>query len=88
MQTQDRDAGMDQMDTLDVGAWEFVCSGERLPNGRYQAVVRYKAPPDGRIRTLTLDPVEHGSPGEALEHAKVLATRWAQARDGDGRGQA
>ena len=87
MKTFHRKAKMDEMETLDHEGWQFLCSGEQLPSGGFQATVRYKAPPDGQIRTLVLDAVEHASPGEALEHAKQLAMKWARKRGGDGRGE-
>ena len=75
MKTFDRKAKMDELETLDHDGWEFLCSGEQLPSGAFQATVRYKAPPDGQIRTLV------------LAHAKELAMTWARERSGDGRGE-
>lgn len=82
----DRKAKMDQMETVNYQDWEFLCSGEQLPSGLFQATVRYKAPPDGQIRTLVLDAQQHATAGEALAHAKELALNWARERGGDGRG--
>ncbi|MGJ7523926.1 hypothetical protein ACSFA0_25900 [Variovorax sp. LT1P1] len=87
MKTFDRKAKMDEMETLDFEGWHFLCSGEQLPSGAFQAVVRYKAPPDGQIRTLVLDPVQHATASEALAHAVGLAMKWARERSGDGRGE-
>jgi hypothetical protein len=78
---------MDEMETVDHEGWTFLCSAEQLPSGGFQATVRYKAPPDDRIRTLVLDRVQHATAGEALAHAKQLAMAWAKARGGDGRGE-
>lgn len=85
--TFDRHAKMDQMEALELEGWEFLCSGEQLPSGAFQATVRYKAPPDGQIRTLVLDAEPHSTAGEALAHAKELAMKWARERSGDGLGQ-
>ncbi|MDM0021977.1 hypothetical protein [Variovorax saccharolyticus] len=79
---------MDAMDTLEYLGWQFLCSGERLPSGSYQATVRYKAPPCDDIRTLVLDPENFGTAQQALERAKELAMKWADERGGDGRGDA
>ena len=86
MKTFDRKAKMDEMETLDYQGWHFLCSGEQLPSGVFQATVRYKSPPDGQIRTLVLDPEQHDSASQALDHAKKLAMNWAHERGGDGRG--
>lgn len=87
MKTFDRKAKMDELETLDHDGWEFLCSGEQLPSGAFQATVRYKAPPDGQIRTLVLDAQPYATAGEALAHAKELAMEWARERSGDGRGE-
>ena len=79
---------MDAMETLEYLGWQFLCSGELLPSGTYQATVRYKAPPSDHIRTLVLDPEKFGSAQLALERAKELAMKWANDRSGDGRGDA
>jgi len=86
MKLFDRKAKMDEMETFSYLEWEFLCGGEQLPAGGFQATVRYKAPPDGQIRTLVLDAVRHATAGEALAHAKELALNWAHERGGDGRG--
>jgi hypothetical protein len=88
MKMFDRKARMDEMETLDYQGWQFLCSGEQLPSGLFQAVVRYKAPPSDQVRTLVLDPAKHEVAKQALEHAKELAMKWAQERSGDGRGDA
>lgn len=85
MKTFDRKAKMDEMETLDCQGWQLLCSGEQLPSGQFHAVVRYKAPPDGQVRTLFLDPNRYSSAKDALERAKKVAARWAHARLGDGR---
>ena len=87
MKTFDRKAKMDEMEVLDHDGWEFLCSGEQWPSGAFRATVRYKAPPDGQIRTIVLDAEPHATAGEALTHAKELAKKWARERSGDGHGE-
>ena len=58
-----------------------------VPSGAFQATVRYRAPPDGQIRTLVLDAEPHATAEEALSRAKELAMKWARERSGDGRGE-
>ncbi|MBU1305399.1 MAG: hypothetical protein KKF33_07760 [Alphaproteobacteria bacterium] len=83
-----RKAKMDEMETLDVEEWRFLCGGEQLPSGQFQATVRYKAPSDEQIRTLVLDSEEFETASQALERARELAMKWAKERSGDGRGNA
>ena len=68
---------MDEMQSFDYKGWEFLCSGERLPSGHFQAAVRYRTPPDHGIRTLILDEAKYDSPREALRRALALAKAWA-----------
>ena len=77
---------MDEMDTFNWKGWQFLCSGEQHPSGQYQATVRYKAPPDGQLRTVVLDPEKHASAREALDRSKELAKQWAADREADGQG--
>ena len=77
---------MDETQTFEHKGWQFLCSGEQLPSGLFHATVRYKAPPDEQIRTLVLDSEQYASASLALERAKEIAMQWANARDGDGRG--
>ena len=79
---------MDEMETLEYEGWNFLCSGEQLPSGSFQATVRYKAPPCDDIRTLALDSEKFDTAQQALAHAKELAMKWANERSGDGRGDA
>jgi hypothetical protein len=76
---------MDELETLEYQGWRFLCSGEQLPSGMFQATVRYKAPPDDQIRTLVLDPERHATAGLALHRARELAMKWADERGGDRR---
>jgi hypothetical protein len=80
MKLWDRKAKMDEMETLDYRGWQFLCSGEQLPSGLFQATVRYKAPPSDQIRTLVVDSEQHETAGLALRRAKELATKWADER--------
>ena len=78
---------MDEMQSLDYQGWHFLCSGEPLPSGLFQAVVRHKASPDDQIRTLVLDSGQHETSNQAMEWAKELAMKWAhrQAKVGHGK---
>jgi hypothetical protein len=86
MKLWDRKAKMDEMETLDYVGWQFLCAGEQLPSGLFQATVRYKAPPGDQLRTLKLDSETFDTASQALAYAKELATKWASDRRGDGRG--
>lgn len=79
---------MDEMETVQVQGWEFLCSGEQLPSGLFQAAVRRRVPPEGQIRTLVFGRESHGTAREALEHAKALALQWASAQHDKGDGDA
>ncbi|MDM0046214.1 hypothetical protein QTH91_17110 [Variovorax dokdonensis] len=78
MKVWDRHAKMDEMETLELGGHEFLCSAEQLPSGDFHAVVRYRASPSDDIRTLILDQQRLGSSAAALELAKDLARTWAR----------
>ncbi|MDM0002789.1 hypothetical protein QTI24_29635 [Variovorax sp. J22P240] len=88
MKQWDRKAKMDEMETLEFEGWHFLCGGEQLPSGKFQATVRYKAPPSDDIRTLVLDTERFDSARQALGRAKELAMTWAKERTGDERGDA
>lgn len=45
---------MDEAEIFKHQGRRFLCSGERLPSGSFQAVVRGKLPPDDLVRTLVL----------------------------------
>ena len=77
---------MDEMEAFEYQGWQFLCHGEQLPSGMFQATVRYQAPPDHQIRTLVLDAEKHETASMALQRAKELAMKWADERMGDGRG--
>ena len=79
---------MDEMETVETQGWELLCSGEQLPSGLFQAVVRRRVPPEGQIRTLVLGRESHGTARAALAHAKVLALQWAGAQRDKGPGNA
>jgi hypothetical protein len=80
MQIWDRHAKHDEMETLEQGGWQLLCSGEQLPTGDFHAVVRYRTAPGEEIRTLLLDHERHASAAAALARAKELALKWAQER--------
>jgi hypothetical protein len=82
MKQWDRKAKMDEMETLEYEGWHFLCGGEQLPSGSFQATVRYKAPPSDDIRTLVLDPEKFDTARQALERSKELAMKWANERTG------
>jgi len=77
---------MDELENLEFEGWHFLCSGEQLPSGSFQATVRYKAPPSDDIRTLVLDPEKFATAGQALERSKELAMKWASERSANGSG--
>lgn len=87
MKLWDRKAKMDEIETLDYRGWQFLCGGEQLPSGAFQATVRYKAPPSEQLRTLMLDSENFDTAGRAQARAKELAVKWADDRSGDGRGE-
>ena len=78
---------MDEMQSLDYQGWHFLCSGEQLPSGLFQAVVRHKASPDDQIRTLVLDSGQHETSNQAMEWAKELAMKWAHRKAKVGHGK-
>ena len=86
MMRRDREAKMDEMETLEYQGWQFLCGGEQLPSGAFQATVRYKTPPCDDIRTLVLDPEQFDTAQQAMGRARELAMKWANERVGDGRG--
>ncbi len=74
---------MDAMESLDDGQWRFLCSGEQLPSGSFQAVVRQRVAPNDQIRTLVLDAEKFDSASRALDRAKKLAMKWARDRSAE-----
>jgi hypothetical protein len=88
MKTFSRKDKMDEMEPLKHDGWDFLCSGEQLPSGEFQAVVRHKTRPSEQIRTLVLDAQLHATAKQALERAKELALGWAEKHAGDGLGHA
>ena len=61
----------------------FLCSGEQLPSGSFQAVVRYKMPPDDLVRTLVLGAGHYMNGRQALARAKELAEEWVRTHPDD-----
>lgn len=78
---------MDEMETLKHDGWDFLCSGEQLPSGEFQAVVRHKTRPSEQIRTLVLDTQLHATAKLALKRAKELALSWAHEHSNDDNGR-
>jgi hypothetical protein len=72
---------MDEMEIFSYLGRRFLCSGEQLPSGSFQAVVRYKASPEDVIRTLALDSGQHSTAAQALAWAKELAMKWVRQQD-------
>ncbi|RZA12987.1 MAG: hypothetical protein EOP02_29195 [Proteobacteria bacterium] len=56
----------------------FLCSGEQLPSGSFQAVVRSKLPPDDLLCTLVFGPGHYATGQQALIRAKELAEEWSR----------
>lgn len=69
---------MNDVDIFKHQGRRFLCSGEQLPMGAFQAVVRCKMPPDDLIRTLVLGAEHHMTGRQALARAKELAEEWAR----------
>jgi hypothetical protein len=88
MKTFSRKDKMDEMEHLTHDGWDFLCSGEQLPSGQFQAVVRHKTRPAEQIRTLVLDVQSHATAKQALERAKELALDWAEKHASDDLGRA
>lgn len=79
---------MDQMESFEYKGWSFLCSAEKLPDGLYHPVVRYRSPPDEEIRTLAIGEGRYSSAPEALLAGQAKAVTWLDERNGDGRGSA
>lgn len=77
----------DAMDEFRHEGWVFLCSAEQLPDGSFQATVRYRVPPTNEIRTLQFDPQRFSTASEAVHRARELAVHWVADRAGDGRGE-
>lgn len=69
---------MDEMEVFKHQGQSFLCSGEQLPLGSFQAVVRCKAPPDDLVRTLVLGAGHYMNSRQALARAKELAEEWVR----------
>lgn len=69
---------MDEAEIFRHEGRRFLCSGEQLPSGSFQAVVRCKMPPDDLVRTLVLDDGRYMSGRQALARAKELAEEWVR----------
>ncbi|RZI60021.1 MAG: hypothetical protein EOP14_02900 [Pseudomonas sp.] len=78
MKTFSRKNKMDELVSLEYDGWTFLCSGEELPSGSFEAAVRHRTRPVGQIRTLVFGKQTYPTYTEALENAKALALSWAQ----------
>jgi hypothetical protein len=68
---------MDETEVLEHDGWRFLCIGQQLPSGGYQAVVRQWVKPYGQIHTLRTGSEVHDASWRALAQAKELAMEWA-----------
>ena len=73
---------MDEAEIFKFQGRRFLCSGECLPSGSFQAVVRYKLPPDELVRTLVLGAGHYMTGRQALARAKELAENWVRTHPG------
>ena len=69
---------MDEMEIFRHQGQSFLCSGEQLPSGSFQAVVRCKLSPNGLVRTLVLGAGHYMNGRQALARAKELAEEWVR----------
>lgn len=74
---------MDEMEVFNYQGRRLLCSGEQLPSGSFQAVVRSKMPPDDLVRTLVLGPRHYITSQQALAGAKELAEEWVRTHPDD-----
>ena len=78
---------MDEAEVLEHDGWRFLCIGQQLAPGRYQAVVRRWVQPYGQIHTLRMGSEVHDTSGQALAQAKELAMEWAVQHPNPGHGR-
>lgn len=69
---------MDEVEIFKCQGQRFLCSGEQLRSGSFQAVVRCKLPPDDLVRTLVLGAGHYMNGQQALARAKELAEEWVR----------
>lgn len=74
---------MDEAEIFNCQGQRFLCSGEQLPSGSFQAVVRCKMPPDDLVRTLVLGAGHYMNGQQALARAKELAEEWVRTHPDD-----
>lgn len=74
---------MDEAEIFNYQGQRFLCSGEQLPSGSFQAVVRCKLPPNDLVRTLVLGAGHYMTGGQALVRAKELAEEWVRTHPDD-----
>ena len=69
---------MDEAEIFNCQGQRFLCSGEQLPSGSFQAVVRCKMSSDDLVRTLVLGAGHYMTGQQALSRAKELAEEWVR----------
>lgn len=69
---------MDEAEMFKYEGWPFLCSGEQLLSGTFQALVRCKLPPDDLVRTLVLGAGHYMTGRQVLARAKELAEEWVR----------
>lgn len=74
---------MDEVEIFKCQGQRFLCSGEQLPSGSFQAIVRCKLPPDDLVRTLVLGAGHYMNGQQALARAKELAEEWVRTHPDD-----
>lgn len=70
-------SGFDATEELVHEGWQFLCSGERLPDGTFHSVLRCRVAPGGGLRTLRFGQDRLSSASEALSQAREMAAQWA-----------
>lgn len=77
---------MDKIEYLYLQGWRFLCSGEPLASGVFQAAVRYRSLIGDEVGTLVLDLQSHPTASQAIEQAREVAAAWAYQRGKDDHG--
>ena len=74
---------MDEMEVFKYQGKRFLCIGEQLPSGAFQAVVRSRLPPNDLLSTLVFGPRHYATGKQALMRAKELAEEWSRTHPND-----
>lgn len=74
---------MDEAEIFNYQGQRFLCSGEQLPSGSFQAVVRCKRQPNNLVCTLVLGAGHYMNGHQALARAKELAEEWVRTHPDD-----